>query len=212
MNKLRFFSVVFGLLGACAAVAGIWLALNNRDASPVLVEQPAAAKNQVVTMLDALCARDYDAVSATLYGNPELGLGRGAKDPVGEMMWAAFADSVRYELAGEFYVTDSGVAQNVIITGLELKSMTENLRTRSQNLLEQRVKEAEDTSDIYDENNEYREEFVMAVLYDAAQDALREDARTTVWELPLNLIYENGQWWIMPEDALLEAISGGILG
>lgn len=212
MKKLRFFSVVFGLLGACAAAAGIWLALNNRDASPVLVEQPAAAQNQVVTMLDALCARDYDTVSATLYGNPELGLGRTAKDSVGEMMWNAFADSVRYELAGEFYVTDSGVAQNVVITALELESLTENLRTRSQNLLEQRVEEAEDTSEIYDENNEYREEFVMAVLYDAAQDALQEDGRTTVWELPLNLIYENGQWWIMPEDALLEAISGGILG
>lgn len=212
MNKLRFFSVVFGLLGACAAAAGIWLALNNRDASPVLVEQPAAAENQVVTMLDALCARDYDTVSATLYGTPELGLNRTAKDPVGELMWGAFADSVTYELDEEFYITDSGVARNVVITGLELESLTENLRERSQTLLEQRVAQAEDTSEIYDENNEYKEEFVMAVLYDAAQDALREDARTTVWELPLNLIYENGQWWIMLESALLEAISGGILG
>lgn len=212
MNKLRFFSVIFGLLGICAATFGICLALNNRDASPVLVEQPEAAGNQVQTMLDALVGQDYDTVSATLYGTPALGLSRDAQDPVGQLLWDAFADSISYELVGEFYVTDSGVACNVVITGLDMDSVTENLRERSQTLLEERVAQAEDTSEIYDENNEYREEFVMAVLYDAAQDALREDAKTTVWEFPLNLIYENGQWWIMPESALLEAISGGLLG
>ena len=93
----------------------------------------------------------------------------------------------------------------------ELASLTENLRERAQTLLEQRIAQAEDTSEIYDENNEYREDFVMAALYDAAQEALEQDARTTSWELTLNLIYENGQWWIMPEPGLLVAISGGIL-
>lgn len=212
MNKLRFFSVVFGLLGVCAATLGIWLAMTNLDASPVLVEQPKAAENQVQTMLEALCDQDYDTVSGTLYGVPGLGLGREAQDPVGQMLWQAYADSLTYELVGEFYVTDSGVARNVIITGLDLDSVTENLRTRAQTLLEQRVAQAEDPDEVYDENNEYREEFVMAVLYDAVQDALREDAKTAVWEFPLNLIYEKGQWWIMPESELLEAVSGGILG
>lgn len=211
MNKMRFFSVVFGLLGTIAAVAGIYLALANRDASPVLVEQPEAAEHQVVTMLDALRVRDYETVSASLYGTPDLGLGREAEDTVGQLLWSAFADSVSYELVGDFYATDSGVAQNVVITGLELGSVTENLRERSQALLEARVAEAEDPDQIYDENNEYREEFVMDVLYDAAQEALASDARQTSWEVTLNLVYENGQWWIMPESALLEAVSGGIL-
>lgn len=211
MNKIRFFSLVFGLIGACAAAAGIYLAVHNMDASPVLVEQPQAAQHQVMTMLDALQAQDYDAVSATLYGTPDLGLGRDAADPVGQLLWDAFADSCGYELVGEFYATDSGVAQNVVITGMEFGSVTENLRQRSQILLEQRVEAAEDMSEIYDENNEYREEFVMDVLYDAAREALAEDARETKWELTLNLTYENGQWWIMPESTLMEAISGGIL-
>lgn len=211
MNKLRFFSVIFGLLGVCAAAVGISLAFQNRNASPVLVEQPEAAENQVVTMLDALCARDYETVSASLYGTPDLGLSREAEDSVGRLLWGAFADSVTYELVGDFYATDSGVAQNVVITGLELGSVTEHLGERSQVLLEERVAEAEDAFEIYDENNEYREEFVMDVLYDAAQEALRADARETSWEVTLNLVYENGQWWIMPESALLEAVSGGIL-
>ena len=211
MNKIRFFSVIFGLLGICAAVLGIYLALDNMDASPVLVEQPQEAKHQVVTMLDALCGQDYETVSASLYGTPDLGLSREAQDDVGKFIWEAFAESVRYELVGEFYATDSGVAQNVVISGMELGSVTENLKDRSQSLLEQRVAEAEDPDEVYDENNEYREAFVMDVLEDAAREALEEDAREVTWEITLNLVYENGQWWIMPESTLLEAISGGIL-
>ncbi len=212
MKKFRFFSVIFGLLGLLCAGAGVFLALSSRDAAPVLVEQPEAARNQVVTMLDALTGQDYDAVSACLYGQPDLGLNRQPEDPVGQLMWQAFAGSVQYELVGQFYATDSGVAQKVVITALDFDSMTENLRQRSQTLLEQRVAQAVDTSDIYDENNEYREEFVLEVLYDAARQAVEQDAQARSWEVSLNLIYENGQWWIMPEQELLSAISGGILG
>ena len=82
---------------------------------------------------------------------------------------------------------------------------------RAQALLEQRIAQAEDTDEIYDANNEYREDFVMDALYDAAREALAQDAVYISWDLTLNLIYENGQWWIMPEQALLKALSGGIL-
>lgn len=210
-REIGFFSAIFGLLGACAAAAGIWLALNNMNASPVLVEQPEAARIRVVSMLDALCEGDYATVSGSLYGNPSLGLDRAAQDEVGQLFWDALADSYSYTLGEEFHATDSGVALDVVITALDIDSVTLNLRDRAQTLLEERVEEAEDTSEIYDENYDYREEFVMEVLYDAAQDALEQDARTITWEITLNLTYENGQWWIMPENALLEAVSGGIL-
>ena len=75
----------------------------------------------------------------------------------------------------------------------------------------QRVAEAEDPGEVYDENNDYREDLVMEVLQTAAREALQSDAREISWEITLNLVYENGQWWIMPEQTLLEAISGGIL-
>jgi hypothetical protein len=51
----------------------------------------------------------------------------------------------------------------------------------------------------------------MDSLYRAAQEALEQDARQISWELTLNLVYESGQWWIMPEQGLLRAISGGVL-
>lgn len=212
MRKVRFFSAIYALLGIAIAAAGVYLALGNMFAGPVLVEEPQAAREQVESMLDALCARDYDTVSECLYGQPDLGLDRQATDPVGQLFWDAVAGSYSWESRGAFYATDSGVALDVTISATDLDSLTENLRSRAQNLLEQRVQAADDTSEIYDENNEYRTEFVMDVLQDAAQDALAEDARTRSWELTLNLLHENGRWWIMPEPDLLEAISGGVLG
>ena len=210
-RKIGFFSAVFGLLGIAIAVGGVLIAMTNREAGPVLKEQPEAARNQVVTMLDALCAGEYDTVSACLYGNPGLGLDREAQDEVGRLFWDALADSFRYEIRSDIHATDSGVAMDVLISAMDIDSVTANLRQRAQTLLEQRIEEAENPSEIYDENNEYREEFVMGALYDAALAALNEDAASVSWEVTLNLIYEDGQWWIMPEPELLQAISGGIL-
>ena len=129
----------------------------------------------------------------------------------GALLWEALEESRSYEMTSECYATDTGLAWDVKLECLDLTSVTSVLRERSQALLELRVAESEDISEVYDENNEYREEFVMDVLYDAAQQALEQDARNTTYSFTLNLVYANGEWWIMPEATLMEAVSGGIL-
>ena len=210
-RKIGFFSALFGLLSICAAALGIFLALNNRDAAPSLVVQPEAAQLQVQNMLDALVAGDYETVSSCLHGQPRLGIDRAAEGEVGLLFWEALASSFRWEQNSDFYATDSGVALDVTITALDLSAVTANLRQRTQALLELRVAQATDTSEIYDENNEFRESVVMDVLYQASLEALDQDTRDISWEITLNLIYENGQWWILPEQPLLTALSGGTL-
>jgi hypothetical protein len=130
---------------------------------------------------------------------------------VGVLIWEAFCDSMRYELVGECYATEDGLAQNVVFSCIDITSVTETLKDRSQDLLEQRVEEAEDLEEVYDEDLQYREDFVMDVLYDAAVAALKEDAQTITAELTVNMAYQNGQWWIIADKALLDAISGGVL-
>lgn len=212
MKLSRIFIVfVFAVMAVCAAAAGFYFSFQNMNAEPVLVERPEAAEQRVVALMEAVCDSDYDTVSALLFGNPQLGVERVAADDVGVLFWDALEESRTYELTSECYATDTGLAWDVKMECLDLGSVTANLRQRAQSLLEERVAEAEDTSEVYDENNEYREEFVMDVLYDAAQGALAEDAETVTYEFTLNLIYTNGAWWIMPEDPLMEAVSGGIL-
>ena len=212
MKITKLFAFLFAVLGLCGAVAGIYLGFSNLDADPILVQQPESAREQVEDLMEAVCAGDYAAASALLYGNPDLGMERDAADRVGMLLWEAMESSRTYTLSDEFYATNTGVALDVQMSCLDMASVTVNLRERSQKLLEQRMQEAEDPSEVYDENNEYREDFVMEVLYDAAVEALAEDAKTTTQDVTLNLIYDRGQWKIMPEAALLSAISGGIAG
>ena len=52
---------------------------------------------------------------------------------------------------------------------------------------------------------------ISAVLRDAVADALAADAKEKTVELTLNLSYQNEQWWILCDEALVNAVSGGIL-
>lgn len=211
MKFSKLFAALFGLAGTVAAVAAIALSFLNMDANAILVEQPAAAVEQMTELMEAVCRNDYAAASEQLYGNPEFGVDRDPADEVGELIWEAFTESISYELSGELYATDSGVAQNITITTLDIESVTGVLKARSTALLEKRVAETEDPDEVYDENVEYREEFVMKVLYDATVQALKEDARMVTRSVTVNMIYENDQWWILADNELLNAVSGGIL-
>jgi hypothetical protein len=162
-------------------------------------------------LMNSICDGNYAEASQSIYGTPDLGVDREASDEVGILIWDAFESSISYELVGECYTTEQGLAQKVSITCLDVTSITDHLRDRSQALLEQRVSEAANVNEIYDENNEYREDFVMNVLYDATVAVLEENAKKQTCEVTVNLSYQDGNWWVVADEALLDAISGGIL-
>lgn len=207
----KILSLIFVIVGIAAAVFAVNLSLDNKDADPVLLVPPEEATHQVVGLMDAVCAGDFDKATTYLQGQPDLGVDREATDPVGVLIWEALCDSMSYELVGECYATEEGLAQNLTVSYMDITSVTATLKQRSEALLEQRVAEAEDPYDVYDENLQYREDVVMEVLYAAAEDALAEDATTTTVDLTVNMVYQNEIWWIIADTNLLDAISGGIL-
>lgn len=207
----KLLSLVFAIVGIAAAVAAVSLSLSYKNANPMLLVPPEEAQHQVTGLMEAVCAGDYSTASTYLQGQPNLGVDREPTDAVGVMIWEAFCDSMEYELVGECYATEDGLAQNVVFSCIDVTSVTATLKDRSQTLLEQRVEEAENLDEVYDEELQYREDFVMDVLYDAATATLKEDAQTITAELTVNMAFQNGQWWIIADKALLDAISGGVL-
>lgn len=212
MSIKNYFSGLFAALGLLLAAGAVTASLCSLNASPMLLRTPSAAVRTAEAMMDAVCEGDYAAAGQMMYGSPDLGADRDAADAVGVLIWESFVGSLSYELVGNCYATDSGVAVDVKLTGLNIGSVTANLGERSMAMLEKQVAEAEDVSEIYDENNEYREDFVMDVLCDAAAEALENDAEQSQWEFTLNLVFHQGQWLIMPEQPVIHAISGGIAG
>lgn len=205
------FSVLLALVAVVAATVAVYLSFTYRDAEPMLLTQPESARHQVEELMDAVSDADFEKVSKLLYGHPELGLDRAATDEVGVLVWNAFTESVGYELVGDSYLTDKGLAQKIRITGLDLESISESVQENAETMLLTRVDEAEDPDIFYDENEAYKKEFIMEILCAAATQALEQDARERSVELTLYMTYEDGKWWVMPDNELLDAISGGIL-
>ena len=199
------------LVGIGACNLAVYIGMNYTTAKPILLAPPQAAIRQLTDMMDAVSNGDYEKASTYLLGSPSLGVAEPSDNPLAMLMWEAFLDSTEYTLEGDCYTTEVGLAQNISYTYLDPTSVTVNLKERSQELLNQRVEEAEDVSEIYDENNEYKESVVMEVLREATQDALREDAQLVTISLTINLKYQDGTWWIVVDDMLLDAFSGGIL-
>ena len=207
----KLLSVILAVIGIAAAASAVRLALDNTNSNPMLIAPPEDAVHQVTGLMDAVCDGDFDAASTYLQDQPGLGVDREPTDEVGMLIWEALCNSMRYELVGECYATEDGLAQNVTMTYMDITSVTAVLKDRSQALLEQRVEEAENLEEVYDENLQYREDFVMDVLYDAAAAALEEDATYVTTDLTLNMTYQGEKWWIIGDRDLLDAISGGIL-
>ena len=50
----------------------------------------------------------------------------------------------------------------------------------------------------------------MDVLAEAAGQVLAENEFRTSWDITLNLVCQDGQWWILPDQALMKVLSGGM--
>lgn len=214
MKEMKWRSVIsacLGLLVVLLAAAAVFLVITFRDAKPVLLYVPEEVSLRVEEMMDAICCGDFSSAAKRMYGNPDLGIDRESEDPVNRAFWNAFVSSLDYELVGAPYATQSGIAQDVKIISLELSTATEKLGARAEALLQQGLAQAENASEVYDGAN-YKESFVESVIQQAAQQALEEDVRYSYNVVTLQLVCSDGQWWIMPDKALLSAISGGTVG
>ena len=201
----------FGTLSVLLAAAALFLVISCRNAKPVLLYTPETASVCVEEMMDAICRGDFSSAAKRMYVNPDLGIDEEPEDPVNRAFWNAFVSSMDYELVGQPYATRSGIAQDVKIISLELSTATENLGQRAQTLLQQGMEQAEDASEIYDGNN-YKQSFVDDVIQQAAQQALEEDVCYSYNVVTLQLVCSNDQWQVVPDKALLSAISGGTVG
>ena len=211
--KIRYlFATLFGIIGCAVAVLAIQVSFAFREETPMLLKTPEEAQTCIVQTMESICSGDYAKAEQYIYGNPSFGVDRMPSDPVSARIWEAFLESLRYELGESFFSTKDGLSRTVKITCMDISSVTATLGERSQALLKQWVDEAEDASEVYDENNEYRRELVYSALEQAAEAALAEDAVTKTVELTVQVIYREERWWVVADDTFLSAISGGLTG
>lgn len=202
------FSGLLFLIAAGLTALTLWLSLTHLDREPEILKQPTAALVQVDALMDALCSADFEAASQYLYGSPKL-----LAQPEGEAaqaLWNAYMESFQYTRSEECYASSDGLAVDISLSMLDLDSVTGSLHQYCQTMLDAAAEHTEDPNQVYEEDGQYRQEFVMEIFRQALDQALKDNASCIQKPLTLHLIYENKRWWIAPEEALLSCLSGNL--
>jgi len=209
---IRCLAVICCVVALAATVLGICAAMINRDSIPVLLKASQKAQQAADDMLQAVADGEYEKAASMMLGLPDLGVDREAETQVGKFLWKAYQDSLEFTPRSELYAMEEGAALDYTVRYLEVDSVSANIRACAELLLQKRVEEAVELSEVYNEKHEYREDVVMDVLYDAAEMALKENGAYVEKDFTVKLTCRNGEWWVLPDQQLLAAISGGLAG
>lgn len=210
MKFARFIACLLGIVAAALMVFSIGFCLVSLNSDVKVLEMPAGAVECSDALGTALQAEDLTAAAQVMYGQPELGADRVPENGEVALIWDAFLGSLSFEYKGECYATQKGIARDAAVTAMDIPSVTEQLSQRAHALLTAKVEAATDMAELYDENNNFREDLVNEVVSQALVQALAEDAKTVTLDVTVELICRDGQWWAVPDDALLQLLSGGM--
>ncbi len=158
----------------------------------------------------AVEAKEFETAQNLIYGQPDLGLEGVPTDALTKMAWDLVQLNLEFSWEGDCYLQDAVLYRDATVRYMEAASVTDTLPIRAHALLTQQVEAATDMEQLYDEIGEFREDLIDDVLKAALTQALLEDVRSVTTKVTVQLVHRDGQWWIVPDTALLTALSGGL--
>lgn len=209
MKLAKTCAMVFAAVGLVLMIGTLVLCLFSLDAPIEMIGMPKEAMACAEEMMDALAEGNFAAAAQRMYGQPDLGGDSVPEDAMTALVWDAFRSSITYEFVGVCYAEDSGIYRDVSVTVLDVPSVLEALPEKVNDLATQRMNAAENMESLYDESGRFRPELVQQILQEALHLTLKESAATVSYDATIKLIHRDGQWWAVPDQALLQAISGG---
>lgn len=208
MKIARFFAYLFACIGMVLLVGSMGFFLLNRNAETKIRELPQGAVFCADGFLQALNDGDLEAVAQMIYGQPDLGFAGNPEAAETAAVWNAFVESIDFEYTGEWQVADQGLSRKATVTTMDVGSILETLPELAQALVNQRIASAQELTEVYDESGSFREELVDGILQQALQQTLSQDTVVITREVMIKFVNRDGAWWVVPDQALLHALSG----
>lgn len=208
MKIAKFFAYVFACIGAVLLMGSMGFFLLNRNSDVRILELPREAVSCGDAFAQALNDGDLEAAAQYVYGQPDLGVSAVPGESESALLWEAFCSSISFEFSGNCYVEQTALVRQGSIKTMDISGVTGKLQERVQTLIDQRIASAQSLADIYDDQNQFREDLVAQILEEALQQALAQDAQTVTREVTIKLVNRDGSWWVVPDQALLQALSG----
>jgi len=210
-RTMRIRQTAAALCGGAAvlvAVLAVCLGLGPRDRSVTILGGAGDPAETAARFFHALCLHEWEEASSYVRGEPELPLGRMPEDEMERDIWEAYLFSWAWSM-GEGGMTDSVTAwQKVKFTSMRPDVFAGGLSGDVEKILARWVNERP-LAEIYTEDGQFREDVVREALDEAVKARLaRSEEYLAVTEVTLKLSFENGKWYILPEETLWNALSG----
>lgn len=175
-----------------------------------IIVKPSGDPQAVVTeFFDDMTAGNYTAAYEHMEGYSTLGLENTPDSETAVLAYDALKASYSYKLYGDCTVDGLTAKQQVVFQYLDLSSIGDDVQSKTEENLNSIV-QSRSRSEVYDENNNYLPA-VTDEAYSAAVQAVLERAQnyytTTAFEVELE--YTDGSWHIIPNSAMLSALTGG---
>ena len=191
---------------ALAAAVVLLILLTAGRRAPAIFGTPSAAAETVQSFADAVSAGDLNTAASCLYGSPRLTGDSFDDGSAGAALWARFTGSLRCTVSGPAAATAAGVSYILTCEGMDLTAALSELEEILPDFLSRR---AASDPDAYAADGGWRQEFLDDAL-PAAAAAVSETRFSR--QFTVELVKEDGAWKIIPDAALLSALSGGLTG
>lgn len=206
MRKIS--SIALSIMGFLSIIAGIIAIFWGLQAEPVILREPEKARQCAEGFLKAINdgslaeAADYLPDPSVLGEVPE------GADPIAALIWDTYRTQLNAELVSGLYTTADGLCMDMELTALDVDDVVEKIGTLAVKRMQERAAAASDMSELYGDDGQYRPELVDDVLQQAALETLMCDLPTVTTGITLHLTQSAEAWMVIPDRALVNALSG----
>ena len=209
MKISKLASAMFFAAGTVLLVGSVVMSFVALGRPTTAVEPTREANDVAQSVLSALDHGDLSKVGTYFYGAPALGLDREPATAEGKQIWNAYRDSITVTADEGCCAEGTTIYQTAQVTALDISEALSRLDEEAAALLNQKVETAEDPAALLDENGEVPQTLKDELRGQALTQALA-DAKTVTTQITFQLIEKDGQWWDVPDQAMLDVLSGGL--
>lgn len=158
---------------------------------------------------DAILVEDYQTAYACLGNYDSLGLENPPSSENARMVYEALKDSYDYALSGEPRIDKVSAVQSVRFRFLKIAGIDNSVQDGTERNLQNAVKDNPKDL-VYDDDNNFLPEVANKAYSDALAAVLRNS--TSYYNsvmLDIKLEYRDSQWYIICDQAMMDALMGG---
>ena len=209
MRISKLASAVFAVVGTVLLVGSVVMSFVALGRPTTAVEPTREANDFAQSVISALDHGDLSKVGTYFYGAPALGLDREPATAEGKQLWNAYRDSITVTADEGCYAEGTTIYQTAQVTALDISETLSRLDEEAAALMSKRLETAEDPTALLDENGEVPQTLKDELCAQALTQVLA-DAKTVTTRITFQLMEQNGQWWALPDQAMLDVLSGGV--